>query len=350
MQCILQTEGVFDINTDNIIQFNNISIEYKMKDFSIRAVNKVTLPIVKGKITAIVGESGSGKTTLVSSILRNISSPGEVVEGEVLFKRSENDEFDVLQLKKNELQQYRWKDASMVFQASQSTLNPTMKIGEQFYETAYYHGCKKSYKEYLPHIEELLEYVKLDPKRVADSYPHELSGGMKQRVMIAFALLLDPQVIILDEPTTALDVITQYYIFEILSEINKTKGITMILLTHDIGIVARAADYVAVMYAGKLMEYGTVYEVFDQHLHPYAQGLINATPSIIADISKMKAIGGEAPNLLALPKGCAFSPRCSECRERCKMEEPNTYTVSDGHQVRCFKYEENTNVAEPGEH
>lgn len=336
---------MFDIKTDNIIQFNNISIEYKMKDVSIRAVSNVSLPIVRGKITAIVGESGSGKTTLVSSILRNISSPGEVVEGEVLFSGAENEEFNVLALNKSELQQYRWKDASMVFQASQSTLNPTMKIGEQFYETAYYHGCRQSYKEYLPHIEELLEYVKLDPKRVADSYPHELSGGMKQRVMIAFALLLDPELIILDEPTTALDVITQYYIFEILSEINKTKGITMILLTHDIGIVARAADYVAVMYAGRLMEYGSVYEVFDLHLHPYAKGLINATPSIVADINKIKAIGGEAPNLLNLPDGCAFSPRCGECMEKCKASEPDMYSVSEGHIVRCFKYEEKTDVA-----
>ncbi len=317
-----------------------------MKDVSIRAVNNVSLPIVKGKITAIVGESGSGKTTLVSSILRNISSPGEVVEGEVLFCGADGEEVKILQLGKAQLQEYRWRDASMVFQASQSTLNPTMKIGEQFYETARYHGCKQTFKEYRPHIEELLEYVKLDANRVIDSYPHELSGGMKQRVMIAFALLLSPQVIILDEPTTALDVITQYYIFEILSEINKTRGITMILLTHDIGIVARAADYVAVMYAGKLMEYGSVYEVFDLHLHPYASGLINATPSIVADISKMKAIGGEAPNLLALPKGCVFSPRCTECTEKCTAAEPDMYTVSEGHIVRCFKYEGNKNAAE----
>lgn len=315
-----------------------------MKEVSIRAVNKVTLPIVRGKVTAIVGESGSGKTTLVSAILRNISSPGEVVEGEVVFNGEQT--INVLSLNKTQLSAYRWKDVSMVFQASQSTLNPTMKIGEQFYETAYYHGCKQTYKEYLPHIEELLEYVKLDPERVVDSYPHELSGGMKQRVMIAFALLLEPQVIILDEPTTALDVITQYYIFEILAEINRTKNITMILLTHDIGIVARAADYVAVMYAGRLMEYGTVYEVFDQHLHPYAKGLINATPSLIADIGSMQAIGGEAPNLLALPSGCVFSPRCKECVAECTQKEPQLYKVSDGHFVRCFKFSGGTDAAE----
>lgn len=215
-----------------------------------------------------------------------------------------------------------------------------MKIGEQFYETAYYHGERRPYKEYRKRIDELLRLVKLDPARVTDSYPHELSGGMKQRVMIAFALLLDPEVIILDEPTTALDVITQYYIFDILSEINRTKGITMILLTHDIGVVAKAADYVAVMYAGRLMEYGTVYEVFDEHLHPYTAGLIKATPSLFVPLDKMEAIGGEAPNLLNLPSGCVFHPRCKQCFEACKEKVPFLCEGKEGHLVCCLKFTE----------
>lgn len=329
---------------DNVIELNNISIEYKMKDVSIRAVDKVTLPIVRGKVTAIVGESGSGKTTLVSSILRNISSPGEVVEGEVIFNGKSKNGVRVLTLDKAGLSEYRWGSVSMVFQASQSTLNPLMKIGEQFYETAYYHGVRTPYKQYLSHIAELLEYVKLDSSRVIDSYPHELSGGMKQRVMIAFGLLLEPEVIILDEPTTALDVITQYYIFNILAEINREKGITMILLTHDIGVVAKAADYVAVMYAGRLMEYGSVFEVFDEHLHPYTDGLIHATPSLITDINKMQAIGGEVPNLLQLPSGCVFHPRCKACFNKCREVVPNMYEVNSEHFVRCHKYGEGENA------
>ena len=330
---------------DNVLQFEGVSIEYKMKDVSIRAVDKVTLPVVRGKITAIVGESGSGKTTLVSGILRNISSPGEMVEGDILFRGKDAPEVSVGSLDKRALAAYRWSSVSMVFQASQSTLNPLMKIGEQFYETAYYHGVRQPYKEYRSHIAQLLESVRLDASRVMDCYPHELSGGMKQRVMIAFALLLEPEVIILDEPTTALDVITQYYIFRILSEINREKGITMILLTHDIGVVANFADYVAVMYAGRLMEYGTVYEVFDDRLHPYTDGLIRATPSLFADLSKMEAIGGEVPDLLALPEGCVFAPRCKACMEICKRERPQMHAAEEEHFVCCHRFAEGTDAA-----
>ena len=330
---------------DNVLQFEGVSIEYKMKDVSIRAVDKVTLPVVRGKITAIVGESGSGKTTLVSGMLRNISSPGEMVEGDILFRGKDAPEVSVGSLDKRALAAYRWSSVSMVFQASQSTLNPLMKIGEQFYETAYYHGVRQPYKEYRSHIAQLLESVRLDAPRVMDCYPHELSGGMKQRVMIAFALLLEPEVIILDEPTTALDVITQYYIFRILSEINREKGITMILLTHDIGVVAKFADYVAVMYAGRLMEYGTVYEVFDDRLHPYTDGLIRATPSLFADLSKMEAIGGEVPDLLALPEGCVFAPRCKVCMEICKRERPQMHAAEEEHFVCCHRFAEGTDAA-----
>lgn len=330
---------------DSVLQFEGVSIEYKMKDVSIRAVDKVTLPVVRGKITAIVGESGSGKTTLVSGILRNISSPGEMVEGDILFRGKDAPEVSVGSLDKRALAAYRWSSVSMVFQASQSTLNPLMKIGEQFYETAYYHGVRQPYKEYRSHIAQLLESVRLDAQRVMDCYPHELSGGMRQRVMIAFALLLEPEVIILDEPTTALDVITQYYIFRILSEINREKGITMILLTHDIGVVAKFADYVAVMYAGRLMEYGTVYEVFDDRLHPYTDGLIRATPSLFADLSKMEAIGGEVPDLLALPEGCVFAPRCKACMEICKRERPQMHAAEEEHFVCCHRFAEGTDAA-----
>ncbi|MGI6781368.1 MAG: ABC transporter ATP-binding protein [Acholeplasmataceae bacterium] len=327
---------------DAIIKFNNITIEYKMKHFSIKAVDNVSLDIIRGKITAIVGESGSGKTTLVSAILRNISSPGEIVAGEVKFIGAKNKEqIDIVTLDKEKLNQFRWRKSSMVFQASQSTLNPLMKIGEQFYETAYYHGEKRKYKEYRTYIESLLTRVKLNPTRVIDSYPHELSGGMKQRVMIAFALLLEPEIIILDEPTTALDVITQYYIFDILSEINKEKQITFILLTHDIGVVAKVADYVAVMYAGKLVEYGDVYDVFNCKFHPYTEGLIKATPSLISNLGELKAIGGEPPNLLNLPSGCVFHPRCKYTNDECINIIPEKHIVKNKHYVYCHKYKTN---------
>lgn len=323
---------------ENIIELKNLAIEYKLKDYALRAVDGVDLNIKRGKITALVGESGSGKTTIVSSILRNISSPGEVVAGDVLFyPAGEEAPVRVPDLNKKELMHFRWSRVSMVFQASQSTLNPIMKIGEQFYETAYYHGEKRKYKEYKRVIAEKLAMVKLDPATVIDSYPHELSGGMKQRVMIAFAMLLDPDVIILDEPTTALDVITQHFIFDILSDINKERGVTMILLTHDIGVVAKVADYIGVMYAGRLMEYGSVYDVFGKKLHPYTQGLINATPSLIADLDRIEAIGGAAPNLLELPSGCVFHPRCKKAWDKCAASVPETVEVM-GECVKCHLY------------
>jgi peptide/nickel transport system ATP-binding protein len=321
-----------------IATFKNVSIEYPMKKFSLRAVNNVTLNIVKGKITALVGESGSGKTTIASSLLSCISVPGRVCGGEVIFHDKDGD-IIVNKLKKKELRKFQWEKVSMVFQAAQSALNPVYTVRQQFYETLKEHGTKLTKKEQEERCVELLEYVKLDPKRVLDSYPHELSGGMKQRVMIAFALLLRPQIIVLDEPTTALDVITQSYIFNLLRQINHDLGISMMLLTHDISVVARFADYVGVMYGGELMEYGSVYDVFKKRSHPYTEGLIASTPSIIGDISKMHPIPGTPPNLLDMPSGCVFSPRCPYATDKCHEKEPETVMCESGF-GKCYIYEE----------
>jgi peptide/nickel transport system ATP-binding protein len=335
----------------NIFELKNISVDYKLKNYSIRAVNNVNFNIVEGKITALVGESGSGKTTIASSLLQCISSPGEVVAGNILYYHYDysnksvgnNNVTDITLLNKTELNKYRWKEVSMVFQSAQSALNPVMNIYDQFLETIKAHTDKKINNKELKKLaieksKKVLDYVNLDYERVLKMYPHELSGGMKQRVMIAFSLLLDPKLIILDEPTTALDVITQDYIFKILYKINREKGITMLLLTHDIGVVAKFADYVAVMYAGKIMEYGTTREVFKLKKHPYSTGLINATPSINKDINNMKAIKGSPPNLMKLPSGCVFHPRCEECMEICKNHIPEIMEISEGHFVNCNKY------------
>ena len=239
-----------------------------------------------------------------------------------------------------ELQSFRWEKVSMVFQAAQSALNPVMTVREQFYETLDEHNIKITKEEKEEKCCKLLDFVKLDAKRVLNSYPHELSGGMKQRVMIAFSLLLDPELIILDEPTTALDVITQSYIFNLLKDINRKLGISMLLMTHDISVVAKFADYIGVMYGGRLMEYGTVLEVFKNKRHPYTEGLIKATPSIIGDIDEMKPIEGTPPNLLDLPTGCIFNPRCPKCQKICTEKEPETIFISNDKYGKCYFYKE----------
>lgn len=330
-------------NTENIAEFRHISIDYPLKKYTIRAVTDVTFELKRGKITALVGESGSGKTTLASSLIRCVSEPGRVAEGEIVFYGKEEDgirEIRADALSDKEMRKFRWNKVSMVFQAAQSALNPVMTVRQQFFETLDAHDSKLTKEQKEEKCRGLLEYVKLDADRVLASYPHELSGGMKQRVMIAFSLLLDPELIILDEPTTALDVITQNYIFNLLKEINRERGISMLLMTHDISVVAKFADYMGVMYGGRLMEYGTVAEVFKNREHPYTAGLIGATPSIIGDISSMHPIEGSPPDLMNLPKGCIFSPRCPKCCDLCLTAEPPTREFADGSKGKCYFFKE----------
>lgn len=323
---------------DYIAEFKDISIDYPLKKYTLRAVNNVTFGVVRGSITALVGESGSGKTTLASSLIGCISEPGRVAEGKIFF-RGRDGEIDVTAFTEREMRKFRWEKVSIVFQAAQSALNPVMTIKKHFFETLDAHDSLLKNEDKLKRCKELLEYVKLDADRVLASYPHELSGGMKQRVMIAFALLLNPELIILDEPTTALDVITQDYIFTLLKQINREMGISILLMTHDISVVAKFSDYVGVMYGGRLMEFGTVHDIFKLRSHPYTAGLIGATPSLIGDIDQMKPIEGTPPNLLDLPEGCVFAPRCPRCSEKCLVAEPET-VYGENRAWKCYHFGE----------
>ena len=323
---------------DVIVEFNHVSVDYEMKKLTLHACTDVTFPLRKGKITALVGESGSGKTTLATSLLNCITSPGRVVDGQVLLHSEKcGKTIDVTGLDEDRLNAFRWNNVSMVFQGAQSALNPIVTIFKQFYETMLVHGVKISKADARVRFAELLAKLNL-ASSVLDAYPHEISGGMKQRVMIAFSMLLNPEVIILDEPTTALDVITQNYIFTLLKQINWENGTTMMLLTHDIAVVAEYADYMGIMYGGRLMEYGKVADVFKHCFNPYTRGLIRSTPSLAKDNAQVKPIGGVPVDITNLPAGCPFAERCEDCMAVCARQMPRDVEAAEGHIVKCHKY------------
>jgi len=316
-----------------LLSVKDLVVKFDLGKGALKAVNKASLDVQEREIMAIVGESGSGKTTFAFSIFNLVPPPGQIVGGKILFDGTE-----VLSLNPEELRKYRWKEVAMVFQAAQNVMNPVIRVANQMIDTAQAHG-KTSKREVLERATELLQMVRLEPSQVLRSYPHELSGGMRQRVVIALSLLLNPKMLILDEPTTALDVVTQAYILDILTDIRDRLGLAMVLLTHDMSIVAKVADRVGVMYAGRIMEVGTVEEIFYDARHPYTMGLINAAPSLIGDITKKKPIPGSPPNLLNPPPGCSFHPRCPHATTRCREEEPELEGISDGRLVACHNWQ-----------
>lgn len=321
-----------------LVEFQNVFVDYEMKKLTLHACTDISMKLPKGKITALVGESGSGKTTIATALLNCITSPGRVVDGKILLHSEKTGKtIDITKLSPNELNHFRWNNVSMVFQGAQSVLNPIVTIFNQFYETLIVHGLKFTKAEAREKFKILLEKLNLR-EDVLDAYPHEISGGMKQRVMIAFSMLLDPEVIILDEPTTALDVITQNYIFSLLKKINEENGTTMLLLTHDIAIVAEYADYMGIMYGGRLMEFGRVKEVFKHMYNPYTRGLIHSTPSLLRDNSLIEPIPGTPVDIAHLPEGCGFADRCKWCEEICHEKVPKDMEMGEDHFVKCHIY------------
>lgn len=315
-----------------ILEVKDLCVDFFLPGGVLRAVNHLNFNLPANRITGLVGESGSGKTTLTSAILRTVSNPGKITQGSILFEDK-----DILKLTDKELKEFRWKDTAMVFQAAQNCLNPSMTIKEQFIETYLAHKKDLHPNEITALSAKFLKDVRLDPERVLKSYPHEMSGGMKQRVMIAFARILEPAVLLLDEPTTALDVITQDYIFNILLGIHESTKMTMLLSTHDIAVVAKTCDYMAVMYGGTIVEMGDIYEMFEFPSHPYTKMLIQAAPSLTGDLKERVAIPGTPPDLMEKRKGCIFGKRCPLCDEECRQTEPEAVTVSEGHTVACHK-------------
>lgn len=328
---------------DEIIDAKHLTVCFNLKKnkklLQVKAIEDVSIAIERGEILGIIGESGSGKSTLAFAILNLIDYPGEITEGEVCFIDGEKQQVDLLKLSPKEEMTYRWQEIATVFQAAQSALNPIITVEEHFIETYAAHRTDWQKEQLQAHIAELIDYVRLD-KSVLKMYPFELSGGMKQRVLIALSLLLDPKIIILDEPTTALDVITQWYILEILRKINREKKITIIFLTHDISIVSSMVDRIAVMYAGQIVEIGPVGKVARHPGHPYTKALLEAIPNLEDSIESRQSIKGTTFDMLEADGSCRFKSRCSLARKINCEGLPNQchrlFSVSEGHFARCI--------------
>ncbi len=318
-----------------LLEVRNLSTEFEMKRGIVKAVDDVSFSIDKGEILAIVGESGSGKSITSLSIMGLLQKPGKITGGEIMFKSQ-----DLTRLSQKELQKIRGNQISMIFQEPMTSLNPVMRIKDQIMENIMTH-TQLSKKEALAHTIEMLELVGIpSAAHRANDYPHQMSGGMRQRVMTAMALACDPELLIADEPTTALDVTIQAQILELLYRMREKFHMAILLITHDLGVVSEAADRVIVMYGGKVMEEADVRSIFTNPLHPYTVGLLQSIPQIDDDSNKrLYMIKGMVPNPLNMPPGCPFSDRCDHSFDRCTKEMP-ILQEKDGHKVRCFLYEE----------
>jgi peptide/nickel transport system ATP-binding protein len=317
-----------------ILDIQNLTVHYVLEDETVEAVNDISLQVGKGKTLGLVGETGAGKTTMALAILRLVPDPpGVIKSGSIRVG-----DIDILSLTKHQMEKIRGKDVSMIFQDPMTSLNPVFTVGEQIAESVLLHE-RFSRTEAYEKAKELLEMVGISKFR-ASEYPHQFSGGMKQRVVIAIALACNPKFLIADEPTTALDVTIQAQVLELMKELKEKYGTAMILITHDLGIVAEICDEVAVMYAGRIVEKGTLEEVFNRTRHPYTEGLFNSLPNIHRRHEDLVPIPGLMPDPTALPKGCAFAPRCSYVTAACLESQPYPRAVSSTHTVRCAAYDD----------
>jgi peptide/nickel transport system ATP-binding protein len=329
-------DGKGHLPDDVVLAIEDLWVEYQTPAGQMQAVRGATLQIRAGEAVALIGESGSGKSTLGLALLRLLVRTARVSKGRALFRTGDGRILDLFALGKGDLRDFRWQECAMVFQAALNSLNPIIKVGDHFIETARAHDEKNDRKTKERALE-LLRMVQLDAERVYSSYPHELSGGMRQRVSIALSLLLEPQLIILDEPTTALDILTQRAIIDVIRSLRQRLNFTMMFISHDLSLAAELADRVATMYAGELVEVGNVRDVFYNPKHPYTVGLLNAVPPIAGEeFTPLTAIPGSPPNLLALPSGCSFHPRCPYATDLCARQVPPLFNIGDGHYAACF--------------
>lgn len=317
-----------------VLDIQNLKSHFFTMKGEVPAVDGVSIQVPAGKIIGIVGESGCGKSMTAMSVMGLLRYPGRVVGGTILLEGR-----DITHLSRKELSRVRGNEISMIFQEPMTSLNPVYPVGRQVREAILLHQ-KMSKEEATKQVIDIFRAVGIpEPEKRYHSYPHQLSGGLRQRVMIGMAMVCRPKVMIADEPTTALDVTIEAQILRLMKKLCKEQGTSIILITHNMGVVAEVCDYVYVMYAGKVMEQAETFELFENTRHPYTQGLLKSIPRLDEKPDRLYTIEGVVPNLLHLPKGCSFCTRCGQAVERCSLEKPRLYETGDAHGVRCFRYE-----------
>ncbi|HUX22282.1 MAG TPA: ABC transporter ATP-binding protein [Spirochaetia bacterium] len=316
-----------------ILEVKNLTIEYPINIGTVRAVRDVSFSLYPGETLGLVGESGCGKSTLGLSLLRLLRPPGRIAEGQLLFRGR-----DIVKMRTSELLTVRGSQISMVFQNPLTSLDPLYRVRDHFWETLRTHRANITRAEALDLAAKILEQLGIESKRL-DEYPHQLSGGMRQRIMIGLGLVLDPDILIADEPTTSLDVIVEAGFVDLLKELGKKYGISIILISHNLAMVAEIADRIAVMYGGRIVEIGNADAIFSKALHPYAQGLIGCVPNIELDMEELVSMPGSPPDLVAPPPGCPFAPRCPKVMDVCRTSMPPLKSYAPRQEAACWLYE-----------
>lgn len=321
-------------NEEYLLEVKDLHTSFFTESGEVKAVNGVSFTLKPGEVMGIVGESGSGKSVTAYSIMQILADTGRIVGGQVLYRGQDLAQFD-----RKQMAGFRGKCCSIIFQDPMTSLNPVFTVGSQIMEAIRLH-TKKTKEEAKVRAAEMLELVGVnEPERRLKQYPHELSGGMRQRVMIAMALAGDPELLIADEPTTALDVTIQAQILDLLKSLQKKLNMSIIIITHDLGVISEMADEVVVMYAGEIVEKAKTRELFDDPKHPYTVGLMNSVPDVDEDVERLRTLEGLVPSLYDMPKGCRFAPRCQFACPECEKERIKLLDLEDGRQVRCRRYE-----------
>ncbi|MCE4603632.1 MAG: ABC transporter ATP-binding protein [Aeropyrum sp.] len=330
-----------EVECDPIVEVKDLRVYFYTYAGVVKAIDGVSFKICRGETYCLVGETGCGKSVTSRAITRLIYPPGRIVSGEIYYYPEPGKRVNIMQLSESELRRLRGEEISYIFQDPSAALDPLYVLGYQVGETMLAHKRVKSVKEGMRRAVEVLRTVLMpDPEKRASSYPHELSGGMKQRGVIGISLSNNPKLLIADEPTTALDVTIQAQLMDLLLDLKRERGLTLLLITHNLGLVAEYCDRVAVMYAGNIVEEAPVEELFEKPLHPYTQALIRAVPNPTRRIEKLEHIPGTVPNLVKPPPGCRFHPRCPKAFDRCRVEKPPLKEYSDHHKAACWLYEE----------